>query len=626
MAITIGSNIQALRGIRQLNAASNATALVAERLSSGQRINRASDDAAGLAISMNLRKDARVYTQAIRNGNDAISALSIADGAADQLSGVVGRLRELASQSANGTFSRIQRLSIEREGAALVEEFNRTLDVTKFNNLNLLTGELSEIAIQLGYGTDGLIGIRPGNGLTRKVGIGFSSSSDAGLSSPAQSRSAVGDFNGDGRDDFAFTDNAQGKVIIYSGNADGTISQSSEFSIPISSVGLVAGDFNGDGKLDLSTASALGVSVYLGDGRGSFANKGSYSATAMRDNLTTADFNGDGILDIVGNRGGQNFLEVLYGNGDGSFGNLVVLDYSTSGSGIDSFTAGDFDGDGIKDLAVAFTNGGSIGVSYGSSGRGFSSTYSFATLGSGGTYAAIAAGDVNFDGIDDLLFANYSNPELFLSTSNRAVKDRSVTSLDVTVQSVQLTDLNGDGLLDLGYIDDSARFGFQAGGGDGLFASLTTYEGTQANSSSYGELFSAADFNGDGVLDLLQHVANKFTMAIQDTTTTTRLERQNFTTQAAARDTLTNLESVFNRLIKERGNIGAAQSRILSALNTLNATVENSLAAAGRIMDADVANESALLVRQGLLQQAGAFVLAQANQSPALALSLLRGL
>jgi flagellin len=346
----------------------------------------------------------------------------------------------------------------------------------------------------------------------------------------------------------------------------------------------------------------------------------------MRDNLTTADFNGDGILDIVGNRGGQNFLEVLYGNGDGSFGNLVVLDYSTSGSGIDSFTAGDFDGDGIKDLAVAFTNGGSIGVSYGSSGRGFSSTYSFATLGSGGTYAAIAAGDVNFDGIDDLLFANYSNPELFLSTSNRAVKDRSVTSLDVTVQSVQLTDLNGDGLLDLGYIDDSARFGFQAGGGDGLFASLTTYEGTQANSSSYGELFSAADFNGDGVLDLLQHVANKFTMAIQDTTTTTRLERQNFTTQAAARDTLTNLESVFNRLIKERGNIGAAQSRILSALNTLNATVENSLAAAGRIMDADVANESALLVRQGLLQQAGAFVLAQANQSPALALSLLRGL
>ena len=115
MAITLGRNISALSVQRALDGATSALGRTTERLSSGQPINRARDDAAGLAISSTLGAKSRVYTQAIRNGNDAISALSIADGTYNQLSDILIRTRELATQSSNGSFSLTQRLSLDKE-------------------------------------------------------------------------------------------------------------------------------------------------------------------------------------------------------------------------------------------------------------------------------------------------------------------------------------------------------------------------------------------------------------------------------------------------------------------------------------------------------------------------------
>lgn len=89
------------------------------------RINRASDDAAGLAISSALGADARVYAQAMRNANDGISALNITQGAAGQLTNVLIRLRELATSASNGTNSLKQRRSLDEEALALTNEFNR---------------------------------------------------------------------------------------------------------------------------------------------------------------------------------------------------------------------------------------------------------------------------------------------------------------------------------------------------------------------------------------------------------------------------------------------------------------------------------------------------------------------
>ena len=119
MAIKIGSNLASLNAQRRLGDATNTLSGIYEKLSSGQRINRASDDAAGLAIADELNAKGRIYTQGIRNGNDGISLLNIADSAIDALSGVVTRIRELSEQSANGTYSNQQRAALDAEAQAL---------------------------------------------------------------------------------------------------------------------------------------------------------------------------------------------------------------------------------------------------------------------------------------------------------------------------------------------------------------------------------------------------------------------------------------------------------------------------------------------------------------------------
>ena len=120
MPITMGSNIASLQARRVLDSTTKAVGKVQERLASGMRINRASDDAAGLAIAETLKADSKVFAQAIRNVNDGVSALNIAESAIAELSGIVNRIRELATQSANGALSNTQRESLDKEDLSQV--------------------------------------------------------------------------------------------------------------------------------------------------------------------------------------------------------------------------------------------------------------------------------------------------------------------------------------------------------------------------------------------------------------------------------------------------------------------------------------------------------------------------
>lgn len=148
----IGSNISSLVAQRRLSEATNILGQVSERLSSGLRINRASDDAAGLAIAENLNANRRISTVAMRNVSDGQSLLSIADGALAQQTSIITRMQELAAQSANGTFSTAQRSSLDKEFQAIKAEFFRISQTTMFNGLSLLegTGLSKSFALQVG--------------------------------------------------------------------------------------------------------------------------------------------------------------------------------------------------------------------------------------------------------------------------------------------------------------------------------------------------------------------------------------------------------------------------------------------------------------------------------------------
>ncbi|MCB0330308.1 MAG: flagellin FliC [Bdellovibrionales bacterium] len=150
MAVTLGSNIASLQAQRRLSIATDKLSTTFERLSSGQRINKASDDAAGLAIADALRADQRVATVAIRNANDGISSIAIADSALGEIGNVLTRLAELSEQSANGVFSVTQRSALANEFVALASEIERIAVTTEFNGVKLLSGN-STLTLQVGF-------------------------------------------------------------------------------------------------------------------------------------------------------------------------------------------------------------------------------------------------------------------------------------------------------------------------------------------------------------------------------------------------------------------------------------------------------------------------------------------
>ncbi len=150
MAITIQTNVPSLTSQRNLGSTTEKLRSSYARLSSGLRITRAADDAAGLAIADLLRADIRIASVAIRNANDGISIIGIVDGAMDQISSVLTRMGELAEQSANGVYSTTQRSALQLEFTALGSEIERIAVTTQFNGLQLLSGG-GQVVFQVGF-------------------------------------------------------------------------------------------------------------------------------------------------------------------------------------------------------------------------------------------------------------------------------------------------------------------------------------------------------------------------------------------------------------------------------------------------------------------------------------------
>ena len=150
MALNVITNVFSLNAQRHLNRSGSNLAKSLERLSSGLRINRAADDAAGLAISQTLVAQIRGLNQAARNANDGISLLSTAEGASEEATSLLQRIRELAVQSANDTNSTTNRGALDKEVQALLSELDRIASTVEFNGTKLLDGSFTAKQIQVG--------------------------------------------------------------------------------------------------------------------------------------------------------------------------------------------------------------------------------------------------------------------------------------------------------------------------------------------------------------------------------------------------------------------------------------------------------------------------------------------
>ncbi len=289
---------------------------------------------------------------------------------------------------------------------------------------------------------------------------------------------------------------------------------------------MIGGDFNGDGKMDLAVLSPSiaydsdNVTTYLGNGDGTFGAPQTSTATNLNQAggdvlpgaMVAGDFNGDGKIDlaIVGDYANVGGVNILLGNGDGTFKAGATFD---SNQGFGQIATGDFNGDGIPDLVATnyFAPGGAT-ILLGKGDGTFSDTGTPLPI---DTFArSIVVGDFSGDGKLDLAFGFTGAVEVYLGNGNGTFTQASGSPVSGAGMSLVAGDFNHDGKLDLAGIDNyNDQIDLFSGAGDGTFTETVT---TPNVSPTWLGPFAvvAADFNGDGVPDLAMLTKNQATASI----------------------------------------------------------------------------------------------------------------
>ncbi|MEG3641187.1 flagellin N-terminal helical domain-containing protein [Magnetococcus sp. PR-3] len=183
MALYVNTNVSSINAQRKLQNSTNALGKTYERLSSGLRINSASDDAAGLSVSTRMTSQIRGLGQAMRNANDGISLVQVTEGALAETESALQRMRELAVQAVNGTYTSTDRADLHDEVAQLVSEIDRIANTTEFNSTTVMdTGKTFEIHV--GMDQDQTISVTTTDANTTNIGLSaaFTVSTMAGAS------------------------------------------------------------------------------------------------------------------------------------------------------------------------------------------------------------------------------------------------------------------------------------------------------------------------------------------------------------------------------------------------------------------------------------------------------------
>lgn len=320
--------------ISRLQGATDGISDISARLSSGQRINRAVDDPAGVSMLAGLNSRSRLFSTALRNVNDAVSYLNIADAALGSLQDIVIRQTELAAQAANGSYTEVQRRALYDEASSLSAEYERTIATTKFNGKSIFEVNQAALTIHLGPDSTDYVSLSVGQSLSAGISALLEASSSSSTTSYAlssystsnnPSSLALSDLNGDGFLDTITADGVTDRVYVLLGNGDGSFKASLSYSGGNDPTDLIARDINGDGASDLLwvNRNTSSLSFMLGNGNGTFKARTQYWIESAPNGIDVGDFNGDGIVDLAAASDQSSSVSILLGNGGGTFAGRV---------------------------------------------------------------------------------------------------------------------------------------------------------------------------------------------------------------------------------------------------------------------------------------------------------------
>lgn len=636
MASIINTNLNSLNVQNNLSKSQSSLQTSLTRLSSGLRINGASDDAAGLSISDRMTSQVRGFTQAARNANDAISLAQTAEGSLAAVGNNLQRIRELALQSANSTNSASDRKALNQEAQQLLAEVQRVATTTQFNGLNLLDGSFSSAQFQVGANANQTISVSVAGATTSILGS-FGGKASASVNSTLNGSAAAA---WDTSNTISINGVSVGASVaapgITSGSAaakatainaktaqtgvSATATTSLTGAAPTGSQALASGDLVING-VQVGPIAAATTNVGQGANAASAINAisnqtgvtASYSTTTGALSLTAAD--GRDIKLGAGNTADAATVAKIQ-NATGltttSQGTGVAATPATAGAAsVDFGAAGIVGGTNVvvNGVTFNFVQGAGVMVNSSSAPNTVTVTGDFTTLGETDTEAA-AVFDAAF---------TYAK-----SNANTSTALAPLTNTVAAAGVVNLTDSRVGLAATVGRTVSTTVVGAAANaaavaGSDGVLASGAGSNPAFAITGGTLTLSSSENFTliGTGT-----GMASAGLTSYQPALTT--LSTVDISTVDGSNSAISILDAAIAQVDTQRASLGASQNRFSATIDNLNTSAQNLTAARSRILDADFAAETANLSRGQVLQQAGVAILSQANSLPQQVLSLLR--
>jgi len=564
MALSVNTNITSLGVQKNLNKASDALSQSMNRLSSGLKINSAKDDAAGMQIANRLNNQVKGLNVAIANANNGVSIAQTAEGAMQESTNTLQRLRELALQAANGDKSDADRVSLQQEFTAKVGELNRIASTTTFGGRNLLDGSFNNVAFQIGANAN------------ETISFGMTDISSTALKGNYK-EAAV---NGAAMTGLAAT--ATGSVLTDKSTVTGSAA---------AAITTAGDNFTINGTTITLAGGAAGTAA------ADDAVKAINAQTATTGVTASADATG-----IVSLSSTKVFTLAAGATNDG----LAKLNLTAAASPAPSSALTADGAISVNGTAVTWTKGDTMA----------SVLTSLAGAAGTGATATFTDGRVKLTSGDgaDIKLSNTSAgslSQLGLSAGTTQAKLTADTSIDVN--GVEVKFKKGDTADAIVSSINSASTGVQASkNADGTLNLFADKDITIKDGSA-----------GTGLAAL-----GLTTVAAAGTKTAVTMETSvsdlNILTAASSQQAIQALDDAMQQIDSQRSQLGAVQNRFASTVANLQSISQNSSAAKGRVEDADFASEAAELTKQQTLQQASTAILSQANQLPSSVLKLLQ--